>query len=171
VSRQNFSSVTGSTFTRNARRSDGGALASGEYYFYSADQKDHHPVCSETWRFGDDGKLTVYSGQEIVTETFRIEMNHVPLRQYESQWLVLKFTGTNGLADCRGKADPNPTASELRYAIYLAATGDFVIGFQLPQLMRMPGNNLVHPLRLMGYLHPARREEPMEPARAKTGAP
>ena len=94
----------------------------GEYYLYSAAQKDHQPVCSERRWFEDGGVEIIASGQEIATARYRTE------RSDDADWLVQTVLKSNGAPDCIGRqraADYRPV--EARFYLYRNAVGGIVI--------------------------------------------
>jgi hypothetical protein len=98
----------------------------GDYYFYTFGKKDGRPVCAERWRFGDDGMETVFSGDEVVTQHFRIEQretyNTLSKKNISQSWLIITGTNSNGKADCLGQAN-NTYKPERGMILYKASDG------------------------------------------------
>ena len=95
----------------------------GDYYFYTYAEKDGHPVCSETWRFADDGTLTIRSGQEIATNHFRTEPGEKIMTV-----LFRSFVSSNSEPDCAGAVNSHPPpGTEERLESYIARDGGIVL--------------------------------------------
>lgn len=59
------------------------------------------PICTEVWRFKEDGSATIESGEERVTKRWRTADND------GDRWLYSTSLATNGAPDCTGsKGDP-----------------------------------------------------------------
>jgi hypothetical protein len=101
----------------------------GDFYFYTYAQKNGKPVCSERWRFGDDGILTIFNGQEVLTEHFRVEEREAPFENSTKTWkssrLLASDAVSNGLPDCLGHTNSGFTA--LEDVIYRAEDGSIVL--------------------------------------------
>jgi hypothetical protein len=103
---------------------------SGEYYFYSMDQKDNYPVCNVRWKFNDDDTFGIYSGQEVVVNHFRIEADHTTqsaVATRDNGWLVATQSESNGLPDCAGKIGSLSADGEQRILFYLARNGGITL--------------------------------------------
>ena len=95
----------------------------GDYYFYTYAEKNGRPVCSETWRFGEDGTLTIRSGQEIATNHFRTEPGEKIMTV-----LFRSFVSSNGQPDCSGAVNSHPPpGAEERLESYFAQDGGIVL--------------------------------------------
>lgn len=81
----------------------------GDYDFHATDQKRGEKVCSERWRFGDDGTLTTLSGEEVVTERFRVELREsydgFSKKNVTQSWLIATNPVSNGKPDCLGNTN------------------------------------------------------------------
>jgi hypothetical protein len=78
----------------------GGSRLDGKTYAWSlAGTAAEAGQCREEWRFGSDGVLTVISGEEIVTKSYRL--TDVP----DDSMMLLATTRltTNGKPDCMGE--------------------------------------------------------------------
>jgi hypothetical protein len=111
-------------FASGAHAADDGApVFHGDYYFYTFQEKDGRPVCSETWRFADDGTQTIRSGEEIATQRFRT----APGRK-NTTLLFLTFVSSNGKPDCENALNRDaPKDQEWRILGYKAADGGIVL--------------------------------------------
>ncbi|HTT98739.1 MAG TPA: hypothetical protein VMF58_11870 [Rhizomicrobium sp.] len=100
----------------------------GDYYFYATDQKRGEKVCSERWRFADDGIMTVFSGQEVVTQRFRLEQretyNSFLKKKVTQSWLITTDPMSNGKPDCLGRT--NNALTEHAMIVFRAADGGIV---------------------------------------------
>lgn len=98
----------------------------GDYYFYTYAQNNGRPACSERWRFNNDGTLTIYSGQEIVTMDAHTGTEHSSDGNWNDNWLILAHPKTNGQPDCRGKVDTSPRRDDERLIVYLEKDGGII---------------------------------------------
>lgn len=79
------------------------------------------PQCRETWSFGADGVVTITSGQEITTQSYRLSASDDP------SMFVLNRTRltSNGLPDCEGRSDPSAGGERRAYLMFLNNGGFF----------------------------------------------
>jgi hypothetical protein len=114
----------------------------GEFYFYTYAEKNGKPVCSERWRFGEDGALTIFNGQEVLTERFRVEEREAPFEHSTKTWkssrLLASDAVSNGLPDCLGHTNAGFTA--LEDVIYRAGDGGIVLCRLLANYMSCYGH-------------------------------
>ncbi len=99
------------------------------YLFRTDAQQDGRPVCSETWRFGTDGAMTVESGAERVRKRYRTETDR------DGTWIVAETLETNGAPDCMGQRTPDITPGERRTYVVPMNSG---IILTCPAPQRMP---------------------------------
>lgn len=78
------------------------------------------PQCREVWSFGADGIVTITSGQEITTQSYRLGASEDP------SMFVLDRTRltSNGLPDCLGHSDPS-VGGERRGFVMFQNNGGF----------------------------------------------
>lgn len=96
----------------------------GDFAFESAELKDGKPVCIERWRFTPAGELTVFSGQEVVTARYRVDV--IPGEPDSEHWLVREDLSSNGQPDCQQRRSNQVRAGEQRLYFYFAAAGNLV---------------------------------------------
>jgi len=77
--------------------------------------------CREIWSFGADGVVTITSGQEITTQSYRLSASEEP------SMFVLNRTRltSNGLPDCEGHSDPSAGGERRAYLMFLNNGGFF----------------------------------------------
>ncbi|HEY1629736.1 MAG TPA: hypothetical protein VGF56_00370 [Rhizomicrobium sp.] len=97
----------------------------GDYYFYATGPK----VCAERWRFADDGTMTVFSGDEILTQHFRVEQRETystfTKTNISQSWLITTGPVSNGKPDCLGNAAVTYKAQDA-IVLYRAVDGGIV---------------------------------------------
>ncbi len=114
----------------------------GDFIFATDDQKEGQPVCTERWRFSADGRVTIFSGREIVSGRFRIENG-------EHSLLIEEELTTNGEPDCMGrqyKIVRNRPISMYRTAIGTIRTCDV-----LEAVLQHEGQQ-IHPMQCYGKI-------------------
>lgn len=94
----------------------------GAWLFRTEANQNGRPVCTETWTFGEDGKMSVDSGAERVEKRYRIEEDR------DGTWIVSETLSTNHQLDCMGQvttAIPPHTYSspQQRHGPDLSGTG------------------------------------------------
>jgi hypothetical protein len=80
--------------------------------------------CREQWSFGEDGVMTIVSGEERVTKSFT-------LRAMPGQTMVELMatrTTTNGKPDCQGTKNAKTGQTSLIYLEFLNGSGFFTCG-------------------------------------------
>ncbi|MES2834437.1 MAG: hypothetical protein V4707_07015 [Pseudomonadota bacterium] len=68
----------------------------GAWLFRTDEVQNGRPVCTETWTFGEDGRMSVESGAERVEKRYRIEEDR------DGTWIVSEALSTNHQPDCMG---------------------------------------------------------------------
>ena len=96
----------------------------GDFALESAELKDSKAVCNERWRFTREGDLTIFSGKEVATARYHVDV--LPGDLESQHWLVFKTLSTNGLPDCQGHQSTRMQAGEIRLYFYFAAGGNLV---------------------------------------------
>lgn len=69
----------------------------GAWLFRTDAIENGRPVCTETWTFGEDGRMSVDSGAERVEKRYRIEEDR------DGTWIVSETLSTNHQPDCMGQ--------------------------------------------------------------------
>lgn len=87
---------------------DSGFDPKGAWLFRTDEVQNGRPVCTETWTFGTDGRMTVNSGAERVEKRYRIETDR------DGTWIVAETLSTNSQPDCMGNVTPTVTPGEYR---------------------------------------------------------
>jgi hypothetical protein len=75
---------------------DSGFDPKGPWLFRTDAIENGRPVCSETWTFGEGGKMSIASGAERVERRYRIEKDR------DGIWIVSETLSTNHKPDCTG---------------------------------------------------------------------
>jgi hypothetical protein len=120
---------------------------SGDWVFTSHERgPDGQPVCTELWRFGPDGAMTIESGEEVLRLRYRFEGDETRL------WLNAQTLSANGEPDCRNRRTDGVRPGEYRNLILPGDEGDFVVC--TPPLRTSDGMDQVGP-RCFGVLVPA----------------
>ena len=83
----------------------------GAWLFRTDEVQNGRPICTETWTFGEDGRMAVESGAERVQKRYRIEEDR------DGMWIVAETLATNGQPDCMGNVTPTVTPGEYRTLI------------------------------------------------------
>jgi len=101
----------------------------GDYYFYPLGQKPGTKLCAERWRFADDGTMTVFSGDEVLTQHFRVEQRDTystfAKKDVSQSWLITSGPRSNGKPDCLGNSNIAYKAQEA-IVLYRAVDGGIV---------------------------------------------
>lgn len=97
-------------------------VLNGTYKFETRarDSAANRPVCTETWTFDGKNQMTVISGQEVVEETYRTEIDR------DGTWLVTRRLKTNGLQDCMGNRSSEVSSSDNRIYLMRFNSGDMM---------------------------------------------
>jgi hypothetical protein len=80
--------------------------------------------CREEWSFGEDGVMTILSGEERVTKRFTLRA--IPGQTMLE--LMATRLSSNGKQDCQGTVDTKTGQSSLNYLMFLNDGGFFTCG-------------------------------------------
>jgi hypothetical protein len=99
----------------------GSQLAGHSFSWSLVSQGDKKGQCKEEWSFGQDGTMTVLSGEEQVAKRYAVRP------QPGSTMVILEATrvSTNGKADCQGVRNSKIGQTSQTYLMFLNGGGFF----------------------------------------------
>jgi hypothetical protein len=102
-----------------ADAADQNSRVAGKAYSWSVTPAGGGAQCREEWSFGQDGVMTVLSGEERVTKRFTLRtIPGQPMFELEATRL-----STNGKADCQGTRNSKTGQTSLTYLMFLNGGG------------------------------------------------